>query len=155
MHPILGWFRPEEPLLPFLFHSPTGEWTLTITDHGTGGLKSTTRVLEGWSLNLLVESGEGTGIQTPESLANFGLEQVRPNPFNQETTVSFRVPAPGPVKLTVYNQLGQLVASLAKEDLPEGVHERVWHPGPLAPGTYFIQLESGGMVSVRKALITK
>jgi hypothetical protein len=112
-------------------------------------------VLEGWSLNLLTESGTGSGIPTQESLVNFGLEQIRPNPFNQEALISFRIPEPGHVSLTVYNQLGQLVGFLANEDLPEGVHERMWYPGSLAPGTYFIHLESGGMVSIRKAVLAR
>ncbi|MCK4993325.1 MAG: T9SS type A sorting domain-containing protein [Bacteroidales bacterium] len=69
--------------------------------------------------------------------------------------MSFRIPEVGHVKVMVYNQAGQLVAYLANEDLPEGVHERMWHPGSLAPGAYFIHLESGGMVSVRKAVLAR
>ncbi len=153
--PYTGWFLPEEPLFPFLFHDPSGEWTLTITDHGTGGVKATTRVLKGWSLNLLTESSGGVGIPTMESLANFGLEPIRPNPVNQEALISFQIPKPAAVNLKIYNQLGQEVASLAHEDLPEGVHSRIWNPGSLAPGTYFIHLEAGGMISVRKAMIVK
>lgn len=57
--------------------------------------------------------------------------------------------------MRVYNQLGQLVGQLADEDLPEGMHERMWQPGSLAPGTYFFHLESGGMVSVRKAVLAR
>jgi hypothetical protein len=88
-------------------------------------------------------------------LANFGLEQIRPNPFHQEAMISFRIAAPGPVKLRVYNQLGQLVEQVVNEDLQEGKHERMWQPGPLAPGTYYFHLESGGMVSVRKAVLAR
>ncbi len=152
--PYTGWFLPEEPLFPFLFHDPTGEWTLTITDHGTGGIKASTRVLQGWSLNLLTEA-EAVGIPTMESLANFGLEPIRPNPVNQEAVITFQLPKPSAVNLKVYNQLGQELANLANEDLPEGVHSRIWNPGNLAPGTYFIHLEAGGMISVRKAVIVK
>jgi hypothetical protein len=152
--PYTGWYVPEEPLFPFLLSDPSGEWTLTVTDHGTGGVKAT-RVLEGWSLNLLTEAGAGVGIPTQEMLANFGLEPIRPNPVNQEALISFQIPKPGAVNLKIYNQLGQEVASLAHEDLPEGVHSRVWNPGSLAPGTYFIHLEAGGMISVRKAMIVK
>ena len=86
---------------------------------------------------------------------NFGLEQIRPNPLDREAYISFKIPKPGHVKLTVYNQLGQLVGNLTDENLPEGVHELIWQPGSLAPGTYFVQLESGGMVSVRKALVVR
>ena len=153
--PYSGWYQPNEPLFPFLFSDPTGEWTLTVTDHGTGGVKATTRVLEGWSLNLLTEAGAGVGIPTMESLANFGLEQIRPNPLNQEAQITFRISEPGHVNLAVYNQLGQLVDKLAEEDLPAGIHTQIWNPKALAPGTYFIHLESGGMVSVRKALIAE
>jgi subtilisin-like proprotein convertase family protein len=152
--PYSGWFYPKEKLSAFLSHVPAGAWSLTITDHGTGGVK-TTAVLDGWSLNLLVDEGSGTGIPTKESLINFGLEPIRPNPFNQEAIVGFRIAAPGHVRVSVFNQLGQLVGIVADEELPEGVHERLWQPSGLAPGTYFIRLESGGMISVRKAVLTR
>ena len=153
--PYSGWFRPEEALAPFMLHAPTGQWTLSVTDHGMAGRKSTTGVLEGWSLNLLVDAGSGTEVPAQEAFVNFGLEQVRPNPVGLEAVVSFRIPEPGFVKLAVYNQLGQRVGYLANEHLPEGLHERMWHPGPLAPGTYFFHLESGGMISVRKAVLAR
>jgi subtilisin-like proprotein convertase family protein len=153
--PYTGWFLPEESLFPFLFHDPSGEWTLTVTDHGTGGLKASTRVLDGWSLNLLTESGSGTGIPSQELLMNFGLEQVRPNPVGREAIVSFRIARSGHARLAIFNQLGQLVGQLVDEDLPQGLHERIWQPGKLAAGTYFIHLESGGMVSVKKAVLAR
>jgi hypothetical protein len=153
--PYSGWFQPEEPLMPFLLHAPTGEWTLTVTDHGTGGLKATSGILEGWSLNLLTESGGGTDISPQETLMNFGLEQIRPNPIGQEAFIAFQIAAPGPVKLRIFNQLGQLVGEPVNEDLPEGQHERMWQPGSLAPGTYFFHLESGGMISVRKGVLAR
>ncbi|MCK5794757.1 MAG: T9SS type A sorting domain-containing protein, partial [Anaerolineales bacterium] len=75
------------------------------------------------------------------------------NPLNREAQITFRIPEPGPVNLVVYNQLGQVVARLAHEELPAGLHKRMWYPGSLAPGTYFIQLEAGGRMSIRKALL--
>jgi hypothetical protein len=86
---------------------------------------------------------------------NFGLEQVRPNPLNQQATIRFRIPEPGPVRLTIYNQLGQEVAQLVDANLPGGMHERIWNPRELAPGPYFIHLKSGGMISVMKAVLTR
>ncbi|MEA3461213.1 MAG: hypothetical protein U9R49_04975 [Bacteroidota bacterium] len=153
--PYSDWYRSEEPLSTFLPLDPSGEWILTVLDHGTGGVKAT-RVLEGWSLNFLVgSSGGGVDIPTEKALMNFGLEQIRPNPVNQDAVLSFRLPAPGHARLIIYNQVGQLVDIVADEELPEGVHERIWNPGSLAPGAYFIHLESCGMVSVRKALVTR
>jgi subtilisin-like proprotein convertase family protein len=153
--PYTGWYLPEDPLAVFMAPPAEGDWTLTVLDHGSGGKKATTGYLAGWSLNFLVDAGSGTGIPTPEAWMNFGLEPIRPNPVGQEAFVGFRIPEPGHVKVTVYNQVGQLVEVLANEELPEGLHERTWSPGPLAPGTYFVHLESGGMVSVRKALLNR
>ena len=154
--PYTGWFIPEEPLFPFLFHDPSGEWTLTVTDHGSGGLKAGSRELDGWSLNLLTESGGGgLGVPTAEMMKNFGLEPIKPNPLNLEATIAFQLPAPGHARLSIYNQVGQMVKVLADEELPEGINERTWYPGPLAPGTYFVHLEYAGMVSVRKAVLTR
>jgi hypothetical protein len=152
--PYKGWWIPEDHLGDFRATSPDGDWNLIIFDHGSGGTKAT-NTLEGWRLDFLVESqGGSSGIPPEELMAGFGLEQIRPNPLNQETVITFRIPAPGPVRMVVYNQLGQLVGTIADETLPKGVHERMWQPGNLAPGTYFIQMESGGMISVRKAVVS-
>jgi len=59
------------------------------------------------------------------------------------------------VDLKVFNQLGQEVACLARENLPEGTHCKLWNPGSLSPGSYFIHLEAGGMISVRKVILVK
>ena len=154
--PYKGWWMSEDPLSVFLGDDPAGDWTLRIMDFGTGGAKASDRVLEGWVLDFLVAStGGGTGIPPEEALANFGLKQIRPNPLQQETVITFRIPSPGHVRMAVYNQLGQLVDVVADETLPEGVHERIWQPGSLAPGTYFIQLESGARISVTKAVLAR
>lgn len=152
--PYKGWWKPVDRLGVFRTVNPDGDWTLQIMDFGSGGTKQT-RELNGWRLDFLVSStgGGGTGITPEEQLAGFGLEQVRPNPVNQQALICFRLPKPGHARLTVYNQLGQMVGLVADEEFAEGLHERIWAPGSLAPGTYFIQLESGGMISVRKALI--
>jgi hypothetical protein len=152
--PYKGWWKPVDRLGVFRTVDPDGDWTLQIMDFGTGGTKQT-RELNGWRLDFLLSStgGAGTGITPEEQLAGFGLEQVRPNPVNQQALICFRLPKPGHARLTVFNQLGQMVGLVADEEFAEGLHERIWAPGSLAPGTYFIQLESGGMISVRKALI--
>lgn len=152
--PYTGWFLPEEPLLPFLFSDPSGEWTLTVIDHGSGGAKASSRVLEGWSLNLLTEAAGGTGAPMQAYFEDFGLETIQPNPFSQEAIISFKIPVQAHVKMVVYNQLGQTVASITDEKLPPGVHQKSWQPGSLAPGIYYIQLEAEGMISVRKAILS-
>ncbi|HET6512086.1 MAG TPA: hypothetical protein VFH43_07840, partial [Candidatus Kapabacteria bacterium] len=42
----------------------------------------------------------------------FGLEQSSPNPFTTSTNISFSLPTEMPASVVVYNQLGQVVATL-------------------------------------------
>ena len=44
-----------------------------------------------------------------------GLEPNYPNPFNSSTQIPYRVSAPGPVRLVIYNVLGQPVRTLVDE----------------------------------------
>jgi len=57
----------------------------------------------------------------------FYLAQNYPNPFNPETTIEFALPRMSHVTLTVYNLLGQRVATLIDADLFAGVHRVRWN----------------------------
>lgn len=49
-----------------------------------------------------------------------------PNPFNPSTTISYMLPYPSEIHLSVYNLKGQLVKTLAKEFKSAGIHQLVW-----------------------------
>ncbi len=151
--PYTGLYRPHDPLLPFLNHLPIGDWTLTITDRGGAGKKSSRRVLEGWSLNLLTETGAETGLGDRDALVGFGLENIWPNPVGTEGVIRFRTSFSGTAELRVYNSLGQQVALVSREHVEAGEYERMWRRGSLTPGAYFIQLECRGMISIRKMVL--
>jgi hypothetical protein len=69
------------------------------------------------------------------------LSQNYPNPFNPSTVIAYELPAPGRVRLTVANILGQDVALLTDEEKSPGVHRTEWSPGGLPSGVYFSRLE--------------
>ncbi len=151
--PYTNWYRPEDELAVFKTHKPSGDWTLSVIDFGSGNRKATTRVLEGWTLNLLTNKGSETGLSLEQALAGFGLENIHQNPILREAQIFFHLNVPGRTRLSAYNILGQMVSVITEETLPEGNHKRIWHPDSLPPGTYFIQLESRGLVSVRKVVL--
>ena len=66
----------------------------------------TIKLIEGQVISIDVEDPLGM----PDHL-DFTLFQPFPNPFNHETNLSFNLPLPGEVSLTVYNILGQEVLS--------------------------------------------
>lgn len=72
-----------------------------------------------------------------------------PNPFNPTVTISISIPVTGTVKLSVYNVLGQEVASLINETLEKGTHKVGWSANNYASGIYFYR------VSYNKTLLTK
>jgi len=80
--------------------------------------------------------------QTPGVPRAFVLEQNYPNPFNPSTRIAFGLARSGPATLTVYNVLGQKVATLVDDVLPAGVYTATWHPQSLPSGVYLYQLKT-------------
>ncbi len=83
-----------------------------------------------------------------------------PNPFNPSTSIAFGLPSPTRVRLSIYNILGQEVASLVDDLLPAGRHELVWngHDGqdrPVSSGVYFYRLQTDQFNQTRKMMLIK
>jgi hypothetical protein len=68
------------------------------------------------------------------------LFQNYPNPFNPATTIRFGLPQKGYVSLSVFNTLGQQVASLVEGDRGAGYHEVRLDGSGLASGVYFYRI---------------
>lgn len=87
------------------------------------------------------------------------LEQNRPNPFRDETTIGYRVIRPGFISLKVYDLFGNLVAEPMKEYQSPGVYEVLFNPShPHAPvgraaGIYFYRLFTDDRVETRKMIL--
>jgi hypothetical protein len=80
-----------------------------------------------------------------------------PNPVRDRVTFSIRLEDPAKVKLTVFNSMGQIVATILDEALDKGDHLVTWNGESLSPGIYFYRLStancqlstSGKMIIVR------
>jgi hypothetical protein len=85
----------------------------------------------------------------------FSLEQNYPNPFNPSTKITFYLDKPGVASLSVYNVLGQKVASLISKEMAAGKHEVDFNGSKFSTGIYFYRLESGNNISVKKMILIK
>ncbi len=112
----------------------------------------------------LRDLGEVTAISEPDAPpgtpTSLELAQNFPNPFNPATTIRYRLPQTGRVKLAIYNLLGQPVAILVDQKLPAGNYEVEWngrdHTGaPVASGAYFYRLEMDHQVKIRKLVLVR
>lgn len=88
------------------------------------------------AITLIVEPYNNT--VTPEQ---FALYQNYPNPFNPSTEISYQLPMESIVRLTVYNLLGETVASLVNEKQASGVHSVVWQPN-VPSGMYYYRMDA-------------
>lgn len=68
-------------------------------------------------------TGGGPAGRGPALLA---LDQNRPNPFRSRTAISYQLPAPGRIRLGIYNISGQLVKTLVDARQSAGLHSASW-----------------------------
>gem|GEM_PF-1854147 len=80
---------------------------------------------------------------------------LQPNPFNQQTLLTFSLYKPGPVKIAVYDVLGREVEILSEGYLAAGEHQLVWQAKNRSSGVYFVRLLSREDSMVKKAVVLK
>jgi subtilisin family serine protease len=82
-----------------------------------------------------------------------------PNPFQPETTISFRTDGSAPVDVDIYDASGRIVRNLlSKETRSAGVHFLTWNGSDdsgerLPGGVYFYQVRAGSEQQARKVLM--
>ena len=101
---------------------------------------------------------EGSGNLPKE----YGLDQNYPNPFNPVTIIRYQIPVDSKVKLTIYNMLGQVVATLVDGAVSAGYQSAEWNGVNFASGIYFYRIEatssadpSHKFTQVKKSLLLK
>jgi hypothetical protein len=98
--------------------------------------------------------------QTP---SGFWLGQNFPNPFNSTTIIPFSIPASlgyQPVRIKIYNTMGQEISLLLNREFPEGSYVVRWdgttHNGlSAASGVYFYTVAVGLKQQTGKMMLLK
>ena len=78
-----------------------------------------------------------------------------PNPFNPTTTIRYDVKQTGPVRLTIFNLLGQEVTRLVDNRHLTGSYTVSWNAADLPSGIYFYQMKTADFVQTRKMALVK
>ncbi len=94
------------------------------------------------------------------SVVEFGLGDPFPTPFNAEVTIPFVLAEAGPVRLAVYNLMGQPVRVLADGWLTAGAHRVRWDGRTdagveAASGVYWAVLQAGDVVQTAKLALIR
>ncbi|MFZ5518092.1 MAG: choice-of-anchor Q domain-containing protein [Candidatus Zhuqueibacterota bacterium] len=112
------------------------------------------------------ESPLSTDVENPwktEIPQSYLLGQNYPNPFNPTTTISYQLPTISQVDLSIYNMIGQKVATLVSARQPAGFYNVHWDASAVASGVYLYRLEAGdtstgsgqGFVQVKKLILMR
>jgi hypothetical protein len=104
------------------------------------------------------DNGRRRGKSSEIAPGEFVLGQNYPNPFNPTTSISFALPEAAPVRLAVYNAVGQRVKVLVSASLEAGFHTATWdatdHNGHrVSTGLYIYRITAGDHVETRKMLL--
>ncbi|MBU1638383.1 T9SS type A sorting domain-containing protein, partial [bacterium] len=89
------------------------------------------------------------------TITEYALHQNFPNPFNPETKITFDMVDAGFVNLTVYNLLGQQVATLVNGTMDAGRHIVSFEAGSLPSGLYLYRMETDGFSAQKKMILMK
>jgi TolB-like protein len=85
----------------------------------------------------------------------FHLYQNYPNPFNPLTAISWQLAVDSHVELSVYNVLGEKVATLVSKKMNPGNHSYIFGAENLASGIYYYQLVAGDYREVKKMILLR
>ena len=105
-----------------------------------------------------LEAAKAVALQ--EEPAAAGLAGNYPNPFNSSTRIVYRLGRDGPVRLEIYNTLGQRLRTLVDEVQSAGSYRVRWDArdrrgAALAAGVYLTRLVHPGGVETRRLLHLK
>ena len=89
------------------------------------------------------------------AIRDYYLEQNYPNPFNPSTKIIFGLKKAGNVEITVYDILGNKVATLLNGHKEAGNHLIRFNGSNLDSGVYFYKIVSNGFVQTKKMLMLK
>ncbi len=117
-----------------------------------------------WALGLLaapaqIEAQEENR-QAPLPGQETGVRQNYPNPFNPETTIRYQIGKRSPVRLEIYNLVGQRVRTLVHTTLEAGSYAAPWDGRndegvSVSSGVYMYRLRAGEFMATQKMLLIR
>jgi len=85
----------------------------------------------------------------------FAMQQNYPNPFNPVTMINYQLPMINVVELSIYNLIGQKVATLVNGQQQAGHYQVEWDATGFSTGVYYYQLVAGEYREVKKMILLR
>jgi len=122
-------------------------------------------------VNSKLLNGSGT-FQLAGDISNLFLEKTQflpdqitvrpsfPNPFNNETRITFSLPHDTFVSINIFNLKGELINTLMNKQKTQGSHSIIWtgidnQSRQVSSGTYFLTVYAGEYRNISKIILLK
>jgi type IX secretion system substrate protein len=107
------------------------------------------------SLHFGALDGDGVDAVSAPISANNPTESIYPNPVINAATVDISLAQSGPIKLELFNSIGERVSLLADGPFAQGKQSFSLNSKGLPDGLYFLRLTVGGVISTQSVAIEK
>jgi len=101
------------------------------------------------------DAGAVTTEEGPQGADPLLLGGTHPNPFTSQTTVRYRLPEAGHVRVSVHDLLGREVAVLVDGNQAQGWQETSLNARGLAAGIYLVRVSAGSEVAVSRVTLVR
>lgn len=172
-----GWNEYGSGEWRFVLNNSSQDWTqyqviLTVPDNTVNAISVRPRTWPLWygtayyddfALNAVksaVTSVERDELVDKTIPTSFDVKQNFPNPFNPSTTIRYAIPVMSPVKVEVFNIVGQKIATLVDKIQPAGTWQVEWTGKDdlnriVATGVYLYRVSTPGFTMTRKMVFVK
>ncbi len=99
---------------------------------------------------------DGLGDNLFQMEDGFGISNVYPNPFSSVLKIKYVVPAgtsPDKYKISVFDILGNEIATLPNDHTSATLYETSFYPRSLASGVYFVVMTAGKNIIAKKVVL--
>lgn len=136
----------ETTTTPMHVYSSPGVYTVcfTASDPNTGKTATACKDVD-------VQSTTGLFNANNNKLA----VEAYPNPFSDNTRITYSITENTTIKISVYNPVGEKLVTLKDEQQAKGNYSVIWNADDMPNGIYYIKLESGLGSIVKKVILSK
>jgi serine protease len=120
-------------------------------------------LIAGESLNTLISAGQAAQIKyesevplnVNEKAKNNFLLKSYPNPASSVLNIEYQILKPSQVQISLYNFLGEKLSDIADNYFVEGIHKTEINISHYPSGFYFLNINFGGNISMKKFIVAK
>jgi len=95
------------------------------------------------------------GVKDSSYIDGYALEHNYPNPFNPSTTISYSIPEPGNVTISLYNVLGVKVKEILNAYALPGHYRIEIDASDFASGLYYYTMHAGNYVDTKSMVLVR